>query len=758
MKQLKGKIVKTLPETLENSSVYLKKANDVTENRASVDGDKFTMHIVDETGVKKQLTDDTLTLDSVTKRDNTLKEEIKFTPDLEGDVDESIKLGTSRGSDATNKKNIWFTDGYSETLDEDVANLTKNSVFIGTDLKNVNFTKSYAQYIGNNIGHGVSGQSVVIGSYAVNKPENNNVENIFNNVIGLSIADKTSYNLFKQNTIIGYAAFNGSFTTLQNNVVVGTYNNTDFDGSNGPLFQTGSHINNVTLGNFNNNFPNSWANVGLGDSLEETDGSNQLPLIKLLSNYDKRQIYNYKADTNLIDSFANSITIGNYNNIVKGTQGYISRSVGSINIGSGNTKGHYRDFFNIYLGNHISSAYQSFQNAESYGNIIIGNFLSTWKDTNKLAIHNSCEGAFTKIQDSLIYGDFKDRQLKINGKLTLNPTHHNADGDINYTNQVVAKADGTLGLLSNVDNRTIEEKNLASLSEFDKITSINYIANSQGIYDQLYYDNTNNFIGNNNTHFALLFGSFVRTNEIQYHFVKDSTQQPLLIHKFFNQDGIYGLNNSNHNYINPNVYISFKTDDVNDVKCLRIINGITDLYRRKNNKILHYIPKINGRFYINPRYLAYMKNSLTADGINNCICIKTSNYMYEYRVTFTSDYQRENGLMLGGDLIVKGSINPNIDGNNYYIIPSDDYEFAINESVSMIEGTTNVFSYEYSPDNYQYDDVAYYYNADIYHNNNLIGKLQNGNFVINNSIMIETEADNLTFEMRNVIKVQAVQA
>lgn len=480
MKQLKGKIVKTLPDTLENSSVYLKKANDVTENRASVDGDKFTMHIVDETGVKKQLTDDTLTLDSVTKRDNTLKEEIKFTPDMEGDVDESVNLGVSRGSGTANKKNIWFTDSYSETADEDVANLTKESVFIGTNLKNVNFTKSYGQYIGNNIGHGISGQSVVVGSYAVNKPENNNVENRFNNVIGLSIADKTSYNLFKQNTIVGYAAFNGSFTTLQKNVVVGTYNNADFDGSNGPLFQTGSYINNVTLGNFNNNFPNSWANVGLGDNSEETDGSNQLPLIKLLSNYDKTQIYNYNAASNLIDSFANSITIGNYNNIVKGTRGHISRSVGSINIGSGNTKGHFRDYFNIYLGNHISSVYQNFANAESYGNIIIGNFLTTWQDKNKLAIHNSCAGAFTKIQDSLIYGDFKDRQLKINGKLTLNPTHHNADGDINYTKQVVAKADGTLGLVNKAKDTGASEM----LPQFSRnIELINRVLSDATILD-----------------------------------------------------------------------------------------------------------------------------------------------------------------------------------------------------------------------------------------------------------------------------------
>ena len=142
----------------------------------------------------------------------------------------------------------------------------------------------------------------------------------------------------------------------------------------------------------------------------------------------------------------------------------------SLRRGEGNKNG------NIGIGQ--QSGYQITGN----NNIFIGNGVgANISNSNKLYIHNNrildngTNGGAGTFQEyvgtnSLVYGDFVERWLQINGSLKLSTTYMpNAQGDSTYTKQLVAKPNGDIGW---------ENKN----------TTINIFR--EGVFGKMIYDNS----------------------------------------------------------------------------------------------------------------------------------------------------------------------------------------------------------------------------------------------------------------------------
>lgn len=97
---------------------------------------------------------------------------------------------------------------------------------------------------------------------------------------------------------------------------------------------------------------------------------------------------------------------------------------------------------NIILGQNAGSALS----AGSSSNIIVGNnsaFANTQLQ-NSLYIHNNRSGNSVTLSDALISGNFVDRYVNLNGKLSITPNQIPA-ADAGYTKNIVARPDGTFG-------------------------------------------------------------------------------------------------------------------------------------------------------------------------------------------------------------------------------------------------------------------------------------------------------------------------
>lgn len=157
----------------------------------------------------------------------------------------------------------------------------------------------------------------------------------------------------------------------------------------------------------------------------------------------------------------NPIVIGKMN-----LRGVVGTSVGSIWIGNNNgsyvgndTTFNGNDLNNIVIGNlNVGrDATSADTKHDVYNNILIGSRINLKGQNNKLVIGHSNEYTSNSpnllpADEFLIYGDFVQKTLRVNGNLSLNPTL-NIGGD-EFTKQVVAKADGTLGLVDNVGSNS----------------------------------------------------------------------------------------------------------------------------------------------------------------------------------------------------------------------------------------------------------------------------------------------------------------
>lgn len=408
----------------QEDTLFVKQISDTEMKLLLSDGNGKVLAISNPEATNSSSTD---TLKSIVSRENgnITNKELSFENEY------PAKLGYSLGE----KYNYWWGTGYDEEKD-------KNSEYSGT--YNINIGA-------NNNANGKKGSNnILYGHYNLYSGPQNSENNL---LLGVSNLDSSTVNKAFGNIMLGFHNAGNSDKSI------GNYTNNIAIGYNNDIGRTGSQRMDIPT-----------------DIVAKN--------ISLLNEYDK-QIYGYEAQDAKIDAVSNNITLGQKNNAYEHYTP--TKSIGSINIGSGNTKGVYKDYFNIYLGNHINTHYVGKAQPQSYGNIIIGNFIKTWQDNGILAIHNSTEG-FTEVQNSLIYGGFRDRFLKINGKLIINPTYapqiddtFNKVAIVNSSGEVGFKDLSSLAGSSPIKEEVVENGTLAFFRDRLKTTIL-----KQG--DLLYFE------------------------------------------------------------------------------------------------------------------------------------------------------------------------------------------------------------------------------------------------------------------------------
>lgn len=151
---------------------------------------------------------------------------------------------------------------------------------------------------------------------------------------------------------------------------------------------------------------------------------------------------NYGAGVSALNGNINETISGNRNvGIGAGAMSYITSGNDNIAIGYLSGTGNRTGSNNIFIGVGAGSP--------ATGNRSISNKLaihSTPVMTNPNTFWDSITNNYTDYKFALISGDFAERWLNINGKLSVTPSQMpNADGDVTYTKKVVAKADGSFG-------------------------------------------------------------------------------------------------------------------------------------------------------------------------------------------------------------------------------------------------------------------------------------------------------------------------
>ena len=151
---------------------------------------------------------------------------------------------------------------------------------------------------------------------------------------------------------------------------------------------------------------------------------------------------NYGAGVSALNGVANGIISGNRNiGIGPGAMSYITSGNDNISIGYLSGTGNRTGSNNIFIGIGAGSP--------ATGNRSISNKLaihSTPVTTSSTNFWDSITNNYTDYKFALISGDFSERWLNINGKLSVTPSQMpNADGDSSYTKKVVAKDDGSFG-------------------------------------------------------------------------------------------------------------------------------------------------------------------------------------------------------------------------------------------------------------------------------------------------------------------------
>lgn len=156
---------------------------------------------------------------------------------------------------------------------------------------------------------------------------------------------------------------------------------------------------------------------------------------------------NYGAGVSALNGIVNGTISGNRNiGIGPGAMSYITSGNDNISIGYLSGTGNRTGSNNIFIGVGAGSP--------ATGNRSVNNKLaihSTPVTTSSTNFWDSITNNYTDYKFALISGDFSERWLNINGKLSVTPSQMpNADNDSAYTKKVMAKADGTFGFATEV--------------------------------------------------------------------------------------------------------------------------------------------------------------------------------------------------------------------------------------------------------------------------------------------------------------------
>ena len=201
---------------------------------------------------------------------------------------------------------------------------------------------------------------------------------------------------------------------------------------------------NYILGNSRSPITSEYNSIVATDS-NITSGKGNSAIAYAMSQGEITGKLNYGAGVSALNGIVNGTISGNRNiGIGAGAMSYITSGNDNISIGYLSGTGNRTGSNNIFIGVGAGSP--------ATGNRSVSNKLaihSTPVTTNTNAFWDSITNNYTDYKFALISGDFAERWLNINGKLSVTPSQMpDADGDLSYTKKVVAKADGSFGFVT----------------------------------------------------------------------------------------------------------------------------------------------------------------------------------------------------------------------------------------------------------------------------------------------------------------------
>ena len=248
------------------------------------------------------------------------------------------------------------------------------------------------------------------------------------------------------NTWVGMSAA-ASLTTGKNNTYIGAFaGNKQVTGNNNTIIGYNSGTN-LTEGT---SLTIIGAEAGNGLHPNARKGKDDITSISPIfesyltggQKWAATDLFNFNQQDNTISANAASILIGS--KALLTTNG--TRVVGSVFIGcaSGATT-QYRSYNNLVIGNFNYTARGVTNMANS---VVIGQHINIPNGSHDglLAIHNS-KTTRTELSQSLIYGNFNERFLTINGKLNLNTTYTLDLADTSRAKVMVMNHDGSVNVV-----------------------------------------------------------------------------------------------------------------------------------------------------------------------------------------------------------------------------------------------------------------------------------------------------------------------
>lgn len=203
---------------------------------------------------------------------------------------------------------------------------------------------------------------------------------------------------------------------------------------------------NYVLGNSNTRM------TGLYNSIVATDakissGQGNTALGYALSQAEVTGKLNLGLGVSALNGISNGIMSGNRNiGIGAGSMSYLTSGNDNISIGYLSGTANRTGSNNIFIGIGAGSP--------ALGDRSVSNKLaihSTPVSTSPTSLWDTITNNYTDYKFALISGDFSERWLNINGKLSVTPSQMlNADGDADFTKRVVAKEDGTFGFAKEI--------------------------------------------------------------------------------------------------------------------------------------------------------------------------------------------------------------------------------------------------------------------------------------------------------------------
>ena len=151
--------------------------------------------------------------------------------------------------------------------------------------------------------------------------------------------------------------------------------------------------------------------------------------------------FGYDKKTGRLSS-SNSVYVGyNVGNVFNGNTAGATTTIGSIWIGANAGGGvQYRDYNNVVVGNF----FWAHGHLRLYNSVILGNHIDLkYNRDNVLAIHNSATKR-CEVANALIYGEFDNRKLVINGSLTLNVKYVQEEANLDTAKALVIGTDGLI--------------------------------------------------------------------------------------------------------------------------------------------------------------------------------------------------------------------------------------------------------------------------------------------------------------------------